>query len=149
MQSAFFASGGRIVNRETDLPGSRLEIGTPNIAYRHILREPGNLEEEVWIELRLDADWVAAYLIEPVDGDPMIAEIRVLPYEDDAERNALLGPGEWSRRDIPPGGVPIEKLRRLRAADVLRLAREHAEECLHDAEYLNDVLTDFGLGASD
>ena len=149
MHSAFFALGGRIVNRETDFPGSRLEIGTPNIAYRHVVREPGNADEEVWIEVRLDADWVAAYLIEPVDGDPVIAEVRVLPYEDDPDRSALLGPGEWCRREIPSGGLPIEKLRRLRTADVLRLAREHAEDCPDEAEYLKDVLADFGLGAGD
>ena len=144
MAPSIFAAGGRTVNRETDTPGGRLEVGKPNVGYRHLDR-PG-IPDEVWIEVRLDADCVAAFLIEPADGRPVIAEVRVLPYEDDPERKALLGPGEWSRSDIPPGGAPLEKLRTLRAERILRFARDAIKQLPAEAEYLGEVLADFGLG---
>ena len=131
------------------MPGGRLEIGTPNISYRHVERQPGVLEDEVWIELRLDADWVAAYLIEPADGRPVIAEVRVLPYEDDAERRALFGPGGWSRREIPTCSAPLEKLRKLRTEQIMRAVQDSIEQLPDEAEYLNEVLADFGLGAAE
>lgn len=144
-----FLSGGPSVNRETDLPGGRLQIGTPNISYRHVERQSGIPDEALWIELRLNADWVAAYLIEPQDGQMVIAEVRVVPYEDDAERRALLGPGEWSRRQVPSGGVPFEKLRRLRPDNIMRAAIHSVEQLPPEAEYLNEVLADFGLGTAE
>lgn len=149
MLTSIFAIGERSLDRETDFPGGRLEIGTPNISYRLVERQPGVLDDEVWIELRLDADWVAAYLIEPADGRPVIAEVRVLPYEDDSERKALFGPGEWSRRGIPSGDVPVEKLRKLRTEQMLRAVQDSIEQLPDEAGYLNEVLADFGLGASE
>jgi hypothetical protein len=133
------------VSRETDLPEGRLEIGGANLIYRLVSRGSDQPEDEVWVEIRLDADWVAAYRIEPDEGRPVIAELRVLPYEDDMERNALLGPGDWSRRSIPPGGVPLEKLRGLRSEHVLKAVQDRIEQWPNEVEYLNDVLADFGL----
>ena len=133
------------VSRETDLPGARLEIGGSNVIYRHVLGEFGQTEEEVWVEVRLDGDWVVTCLIEPDDDGPVIADLRVLPYEDDMERNVLLGPNVAFRRPLPPGGVPVEKLRGLRAEDVLGVAQEQIEAWPNEVEYLNAVLADFGL----
>ncbi len=141
MLSSVFA----IVSRETDLPGRRLDVGTPNVIYRCVRRGSDRPEAEVWVEVRLDADWVAALLIEPEDGQPVVAEVRVLPYEDDMELNALLGPGELSGRRVPPGGVPLEKLRTLRTEQILRNVGDEVEQGPYEAEYLNDVLADFGL----
>ena len=133
------------MSRETDLPDGRLEIGAANVIYRHLQLASDQPEDEVWVEIRLDADWVAAYLIEPAEGQPVIAELRVLPYEDDPERSALLGPGEWSRGSVPLGGVPLEKLRRLPAERILEVVRERIEQWPNEVEYLSDVLADFGL----
>jgi hypothetical protein len=133
------------VNRETDLPDSRLEVGGANVIYRHLQRGSDQSEDEVWVEIRLDADWVAACLIEPEDGRPVIAGLQVLPYEDDMERNVLLGPGEWSGRSVPPGSVPLEKLQGLRTEQILHAVRDHIEQWPNEVEYLDDVLADFGL----
>jgi hypothetical protein len=145
--ASIFATGERSLNRETDFPRRRLEIGEASVDYRHVQRELGSPGDELWIELRLDDAWVAAFLIEPADGRPVIAEARVLPYDDDPQRKALLGPGEWSRSDIPSRGVPFEKLRGLRAENILRVARDSIEELPEEAEYLTEVLADFGFGA--
>jgi hypothetical protein len=134
------------VSRETDLPGARLEIGGSNVIYRHVLGGSGQPEEEVWVEVRLDDDWVVTCLIELDDGGPAIAELRVLPYEDDMERIVLLGPNAAFRRPLPSGGVPVEKLRSLRAEDVLGVAREQIAAWPNAVEYLSAVLADFGLG---
>jgi hypothetical protein len=133
------------VSHETDLPDGRLEVGGANVIYRHVRRGSDQPEDEVWVEIRLDADWVAAYLIEPEEGQPVIAGLRVVPYEDDPERCALLGPGEWSRASVPPGGVPLEKLRSLPTERILEVVRERIEQWPNQVEYLDDVLADFGL----
>ena len=147
MAASVFGIGGRSLNRETDFPGGRLEIGGTNVGYRHVQLEPGSAGEELWIEVRLDAAWVAAFLIEPVEGRPMIAEVRVVPYQGDPDRNALLGPGGWSRGEIPSDEIPIEKLKSLRSMQMLRVARDLIEELPEEAEYLNEVMADFGFGA--
>jgi hypothetical protein len=134
-----------LVSHETDLPDDRLEVGGANVIYRYVRHGSDQAEDEVWVEIRLDADWVAVYLIEPEDGQPVIAELRVVPYEDDMERNPLLGPGEWSRRSVPYGGVPVERLRTLRTEDVLRVAQDHIAQWSNEVDYLDDVLADFGL----
>jgi hypothetical protein len=131
-----------IVSRETDLPGGGLEVGRLNVIYRYLADQP---EDELWVEVRLDADWVAACLIEPEDGQPVIAEVRVLPYEDDMEHKVLFGPGEWSGGSVPPGGVPLEKVRSLRTERILRVVQDELEQGPYEVEYLNDVLADFGL----
>jgi len=133
------------VSHETDVPDGRLEVGGANVIYRHVQRGSDQPEDEVWVEIRLDADWVATYLVEPEDGQAVIAELRVLPYEDDMERKALLGPGQWSSRSVPPGGVPLEKLRSLPTEDILEVARDRLAQWSSEAEYLEDVLADFGL----
>jgi hypothetical protein len=133
------------VSRETDLPGARLEIGASNVIYRHVLGGSDQPEEEVWVEVRLDDDWVVTCLIEPDEDGPVIAELRVLPYEDDMERNVLLGPNAAFRRPLPAGGVPVEKLRSLRAEEVLGVAQQQIEAWPNEVEYLSDVLADFGL----
>jgi hypothetical protein len=147
MPTSTFAIGGRSLNRETDFPG-RLEIGRVNVGYRHVRGELDGCRDELWIEVRLDADWAAAFLVEPVDGSPEIAEARVLPYEDDPERTAVLGPAEWRRGQTPPGEIPLEKLKSVRPEDILRVARESLEDLPDDAEYLNEVLAEFGFGAT-
>ena len=124
---------------------AKLEVGGANVIYRHVEHGSGEPENEVWVEIRLDADWVAVYLIEAEDGQPVIAELRVVPYEDDVEQNALLGPGEWSRGSVPPGGVPLEKLRRLPSGRILDVVRERIQQWPNNVEYLDDVLADFGL----
>jgi hypothetical protein len=143
--SSIFAGGGRIVNRETDSPDGRLEVGEPCVTYRYVGCRTDKPKDELWIEVRLDADWVAAYLIEPQDGRPVVAEVRVLPYEDRTERTALLGPGEWSRGDVPSGGIPVELVRSLRSEEIVRVMQEQLEEWPLEAEYLEDVLADFGF----
>jgi len=132
-------------NRETDSPDGRLEIGEPSVTYRYVGCRAERPDDELWVEVRLDTDWVAAYLIEPRDGKPVVAEVRVLPYEDRPERTALLSPGEWSRDNVPSGGVPFESVRSLRSEQILRVVQEQVEGWPDEAEYLKDVLADFGF----
>lgn len=132
------------MNREKKSPGGRLQVAVPNVTYRHVRCRPDEAEDEIWVEVRLDAEWVAACLIQPDAGQPVIAEVRVVPYEDDPELSALLGPGE-SRGHAPAGGVPLEKLRRLRSDAVLEAVRNQLEEFPPDAEYLGDVFAEFGF----
>jgi hypothetical protein len=133
------------VSHETELPGGRLEVGGANVIYRYVQRGSDRAENEVWVEVRLDADWVAACLIEPESEKPVIAELRVLPYQDDLEEKALRGPGECQRRGVPSGGVPVEKLSGLRTEEILQRARDRIEQCADEVEYYSDVLADFGL----
>lgn len=133
------------MSHETDAPDDRLEVGGANVIYRHVEGGSDQPAGEVWVELRLDADWVATYLIEPEDGRPVIAELRVLPYEEDMERKALVGPGQWSSRSVPLGGVPLEKLRSVATQDILEVAQDRLAQWSSEVEYLRDVFADFGL----
>jgi hypothetical protein len=139
------ASPFAVVNRETDAPGGQLEVGEANVIYRCLRAGSPLVHEEVWVEVRLDAHWVAAFRVEPEDGQPVVSELRVLPYEDDPERNALLGPGERSGDGAAPGGVPLEKVRNLRADRLLQTLRGELERLPPEAEYFRDVFADFAL----
>lgn len=61
----------------------------------------------VWYSERIDPDWVAAYRLVPEGGSPVVAEVRVFPYE----------PGQsfgcWSGVVAPRGGVPARVLRKV------------------------------------
>lgn len=56
----------------------------------------------------------------PQDGRPVVAEVRLLPYEEEAK------PGEWSRdvAAVPNGGPPWETIRALSKGGALLQAQE-------------------------
>ena len=108
----------------------------------HTRRHPDKPENEIWVEIRLDADWQAAYLLVAQDGRHVIAEVHLIPYEN--ERSALLSPGEWSRSSVPAGGVPFDKLRALRTDEVLRAVRDYLDSHT-DPAHVDRVLPRFKL----
>jgi hypothetical protein len=78
----------------------------------------GQVVREAWLEVRLDDDgapgWIAAYRVVPVDGRPVIAEVRLFPAEPRRD------PGRWSAETlgsgatVPLGGLPFAAVRALK-----------------------------------
>lgn len=80
-------------------------------------RSAGSLEVVdgvFWWRQRVDQNWLAYYRLIPQAGGPVVAEVRLFPYEAGA-----LG-GEWSGSRgqdpvVPPGGLPARVLRAVNA----------------------------------
>jgi hypothetical protein len=118
---------GRFSGSSPEVGKARLAVGEPRHTYRST-REPlytpgrrlGPFSTRIWLEVRLDAQWVAAYRLVAQNGRPVVAEVRLLPYEEDAEA------GEWSGRgsNVPAGGLRTEQLRELRTEQTLESARD-------------------------
>ncbi len=79
--------------------------------------EYGEPVQEVWVESRLDSEWVAAFRLFEEEGDVVIGELRVFPAEPNRGQ-----PGRWSaetkRRgveaQVPAGGLTARAVRKLR-----------------------------------
>lgn len=113
------------------LPASRLEVGKPYLTMTHRRSGPGGAPEDlIWLGVRLDEDWVAAYRFVPQDGKHVIAEVRVVPIDA-----------------VPAGGLPLDKLRSLQTDGMLRAVQEILEYKERQAgrEYLERVLPRFEL----
>lgn len=135
------------MNGDDSLSRSRLEVGKPHLTYMHT-RESGRPENVIWLEERLDDEWVAAYLFTAQNGGHVLAEARLFPYEQDGK------PGEWSRsaESVPSGGIPSTQVRDLhtdRARKYARAIHEWWEDSSDDpdlaAEHLGRVLARFHL----
>jgi len=92
---------------------------------------PGRWVSEAWIEVPIDHRWVGAYRIVVKDGQPLVAEVRVLPSEHEH------APGQWSgRADAVEAAVPARALRALRLSDpsepfpkfIANISRRHGAE---------------------
>lgn len=77
----------------------------------------GKLVRTLWVEVRRDADWVAAYRIVPEDGHPVISGVSLVPYSPDA------APGEW-RGTTPAGGLRCELRDAVRTEATLSAVQE-------------------------
>jgi hypothetical protein len=133
--------------RGSGLPADRLQVGKPRLTFSHT-RESGRPEKEIWLEVRvrIDPEWVAAYRLVPQDGRHIVAEVRLMPYEPDAQ------PGNWSRiaARVPTYGVPWTSLRALQAQRVLEAAQAVVEwwldsESPDDPRRISRILSDFDL----
>jgi hypothetical protein len=131
--------------RGSGLPGDRLQVGKPRLTFTHT-RESGRPEKQIWLEDRIDREWVASYSLVPQAGRPIVAETRLVPYEPDAQ------PGSWSRSvaGAPTGGVPWRSLRALHAQRALEHAQRVMEwwlepESPDDPRRIRRILTDFDL----
>src|SRR5688572_1200265 len=49
--------------------------------------------EQVWLEVSLDDEWIAAYQVIPQQGQPVIGEVRVFPLESFKRQTRKAG--EW------------------------------------------------------
>lgn len=95
------------------LPTSRLKVGKPHITY---MREKPFLDDReeltVWVQIRLDRDWVAAYKLGSEDGRHVIAEVRLMPFDPD---------------NVAAGGITSKALDQLRTDEVFRAVRDFLE----------------------
>jgi hypothetical protein len=91
---------------------------------------PGRWESEIWVEVPIDRRWVAFYRVVVKQGEPIVAEVRVLPSEPGQD------PGRWSgSADAVDAAVPARALRALRLSDpgelfpkiVANLSRRHGD----------------------
>ncbi len=79
----------------------------------------------VWYSTRVDPDWVAAYRLVPEGGSPVVAEIRVFPFERGH------GFGRWSGQAWPQGGLPARVFRRVGVVTPLsRLTKSDRQKLL-------------------
>jgi molybdenum-dependent DNA-binding transcriptional regulator ModE len=89
----------------------------------------------IWVQQRIDPDWCVAYRLLAQRGGPVVAEVRVFPYEPSA------GHGRWSGTACPPGGLPARVLRKVRATTpLIGLGREERRRLLERS-------TEDGMGA--
>lgn len=80
----------------------------------------------VWLEVALDPDWTAAYLLDRRGGLLEIIELRVFPSEPDRPK-----PGRWSGRlsdAVPAGGITARVLRKVRVSTDLASVTAIANE---------------------
>ena len=100
--------------------------------------EGDQLVRELWVEVP-HGDWLAAYRFLPVDGRPVLAEVRVFPAE-----SVPRDPGRWSEQAVPEGGVPARVLRELRTS-VADEVRRHVLQQLAGKRGAAWILDSFGL----
>ena len=114
------------------LPGSWLEVGHPHIAYWRE-RPYGDEREElsIWVQLRLDEDWVTAYRLEAQDGRHVIAGVHLIPFGS----------------CVPAGGATRAVLQELRTDDLLGAVRDFLEDFYDEGgeERLERHPPDFGI----
>jgi hypothetical protein len=101
-------------------------------AYKRRFLPAAHLEtitaREMWVETPLGEDWVVAYRVVAQGGEPVIGEVRVIPYEPDQPINRPAGRWWGSLRGttavVPAGGLTARLLRQAArsgpVAEVLR-----------------------------
>lgn len=133
-----------------------LGLTTVDLAPTHDIADIGLvLDSSVWVEIPLSGGWMAAFRLANQRGQPIVAELRLFPEEDDRKvvrRTALLPqlttgaikgiirrpPGEWSGEygmakniKVPVGGVTARLLRTIRVKlfkDVMRTIIERLKK---------------------
>ena len=111
------------------VPGGRqlaTRLGVP--AAQCLTRGPDQVVvSHVWLDVPLDADWLATSRLVVQEGQLVVGELRVIPRE----RENLV-PGRWSaevvgvRAQVPPGGLSARTVRRVHLSDY----RAHTHEVL-------------------
>lgn len=82
--------------------------------------DSSKLVEELWVERSLGDGWLAAFRLIPQDGQPVVAELRIFPEEENPKRKR----GQWSAHMLgldaiaPRGGLTARVIRRVRLEDV-------------------------------
>lgn len=86
--------------------------------------------ENAWLEVVLDDQWMAAYRFANQGGGPVIAEVRVFPWDETLkQRQSGEWGGEWLGVNavVPKGGVTSRLLRRLKVGSHMKHFQETAE----------------------
>lgn len=98
---------------------------------------------EAWVEDHLDDGWIAAYRLILRGSRPLVAEIRLFPEDDRAERV----PGQWTEEasDVPPEGIPGRALRDLRLTVPLNLFSEFLRRIERDPAMAKQILGAHGI----
>ena len=82
-----------------------------------------------WIEVPLDDHWISAARLTVQGGQVVVAEVRLFPNEPDRQR-----PGIWSGEllgpaaPVPPGGLSVGTVRKVRISDYRRWTRRILEQ---------------------
>lgn len=107
-------------------------------------RLPFRRRDEIWIEVPIEGEWIAAYRIVVRRRRPLVAEVRLFPSPSDPNV-----PGSWSgaREGVPPGGVPGKALRALRLKDPMGLFPQIVANFRrqHGRAAVDQVLRRFGM----
>jgi len=84
-----------------------------------LIGELRTVDEPAWLEHDLNSSWTVAYRLGAQHGRPVIAEIRVLPWDPG-------GPGAETStvRQVPVGGISARMLRRIRTEEALDVLRQ-------------------------
>lgn len=96
-----------------------LGVSVVPLAPSHTVGDVGLvLDRSVWVEMPLPGRWMVAFRLASQGGQPVIAEVRVFPFEPDAPGQRR-PPGLWSgvhgvTTRIPPGGITARVLREIR-----------------------------------
>ena len=81
--------------------------------------------DHVWLDVPIDADWLATSRLVVQEGQLVVGELRVIPRE---RENPV--PGRWSaevvgvRAQVPPGGLSARTVRRVHLSDHLAHGQE-------------------------
>lgn len=100
-------------------------------------------EDEVWVEVPVQSEWVASYRLVIQDEEPVIAEVRLFPAGPN--RRA----GRWSEdpKAVPSNGVPGRALKDLKLSDPRDLFPKITKNMRRRMEpaHAAEVLDRFGL----
>lgn len=78
------------------------------------------LDDQIWVRVQLDDEWIAAYRVVSQDGYPVIGELRVFPAEPGPRPNAgTWRSGEFLRMNAkaPPGGLSARLVHSIRVGE--------------------------------
>jgi hypothetical protein len=92
--------------------------------------------DDVWVEVPLGRDWIAAYRLVEQRGYPVVAELRIFPAEKKVWKNKVgsRSAGEWSAEilgrtaKVPRGGITARMVRAVRIGEHHRVASEFISE---------------------
>lgn len=117
----------------------------------HIPAGTGGGVDRLWVVLPLDEHWDSYVRLEAVEGQPVIAELRVLPTLMDRPGTEWLAPtlksGDWTP-DPPAGGLTSRALRGVHLGRALELAYEALGEFFERERNLpRDLPTEFAADA--
>ncbi len=115
--------------------GSRLEVGEARLTWQEVAH--GRDVLELWLEIRDDDDRVVAYRLVPEDGRPVVSEVRVGQYDEQARL-----PGELAAA-APLRGTDTRSL--VQTETPLRTVRDIAEQQMAHSDWRRDVVRRFGF----